>query len=220
MGEMKTERQVNGRPHGARSTAQAVRAATGILTLAMLLLATSGCGDDASRAAEQAVAAARQALAGDPSAALFQAKAALQDLRGRNLPPDPRLHLIAAEACLRLERRNDALQFAADGLALDELDTDLRADLAWAHGTALMGRFTELGAESDWRSANSTLQDATEAGHHQVEAATLLVFLQDLGGHSNPERQLKFARMVLALDPGGPNAARVQKLLDSKGLTP
>ncbi len=186
----------------------------------VLLLAAGGCGDAATKADEKALVASRDTLATDPSAALFQAKAALADLHDRGLPDDPRLQLVAAEACLRLDRRTDALAYAEAGLAAGDLPADLRADLSWASGTALMGRFVELGSESDWRSANSTLEQGTEAGHHRLEAAFLLVGLQDLAGHSNPERQRKFARLVIELDTEGTQAGRVKRLLEARGLTP
>jgi hypothetical protein len=188
-----------------------------------LALSASGCGN-ADAEHEQAVAAARASLASDPSAALFQARSGIAARDAEGIPSDARLELIAAEACIRLDRRTEALDYATNGLTAADLDEDIRADLFWARGAALMGRYRELGDETDWRSANSTLEKATEAGHHRVDAAMALVGLQDLGNHANPERQLKYGRMVIELDrengAEGGKAALVRRLLESKGLTP
>jgi hypothetical protein len=209
MAGMNGERRPGGWWRGARAA----------LCLAAAALAAAGC-DGGGEAREAELALARTSLADDPSAALALARKGLAEANERGEPLDPRLLLVAAEACLRLDRRNDALQHATDALTAPDLDDDLKADLCWARGAALMGRYNELGDESDWRAANSTLERATEAGRHRLEAAMLLVGLQDLGNHSNPERQLKYARQVIALDTEGSKATLVKRLLEAKGLTP
>lgn len=193
------------------------------MTLALLVvpvLLAPACADGTDAKLRAALASAQASLDANPSEALFLSKDALSKSAGHDAECDAQLALVAATACLRLERRNDALDYAQRGLQLDGLPPDVLADLNWARGTALMGRFKELGEEADWRTANTALEKGTEAGHHRVEAAALLVFLQDLGRHESTERQLKFARLVLALEPDGKQAALVRKLLESKGLSP
>jgi len=192
-----------------------MRSSFALAALLVLGLGLAGCG---SREAEQRADRLNEGLAkldSDPSAALFIARDALAK-QGE----DPRLRLLAATACLRLERRSDALEYADQGLAAEDLDDDLRADLQWARGTALAGRFHEVHDLADWRAANSSLELATSAGNHRVQAATLLVLLQDLSGLGTPERQLKFARLVLQLEPEGKNATTVREALAKKGLQP
>jgi hypothetical protein len=192
-----------------------------LLVLALLL---GGCGNGAGAQRTATLEEGRAKLADDPSGALFLAKDAFAREREAGGAPHPELFLLAASACLRLERRNEAYDYASHGLAAEDLDDDLRADLLWARGAALMGRYRELGDEADWRAANTELEKATQAGSHRLDAAFLLVGLQDLGAHENTERQLRFARLVIELDSGegrdGSKAALVRALLEQKGLTP
>ncbi len=178
-------------------------------------LSLAGCGASTGDERSQRLEEGRGKLESDPSAALFVARDALN-----RLGEDPRLRLLAATACLRLERRTEALEAANAGLDADDLDDDLRADLEWARGTALAGHFQELSSDADWRAANTSLERATLAGSHRAEAAALLVLLQDLGRRGTPERQLRFARLLIQLEPDGETTARIRKLLEAKGLTP
>jgi hypothetical protein len=192
-----------------------MRSAFAFLVLLVLALAAPGCG---SKTEEQRADRLQEGLAkleSDPSAALFIARDALS-----RQGEDPRLRLLAAMACLRLERRSNALEYADQGLQSEDLDDDLKADLQWARGTALAGRYHEVHDLSDWRAANTSLELATAAGGHRVQAATLLVALQDMSNLGTTDRQLKYARLVLQLEPDGKNAASVRALLESKGLKP
>jgi hypothetical protein len=183
------------------------------LLLPLLLLAA--CSDPAADAREAARATARAALGQDPSRALHVARAALAE-HG----PDPGLGLLAGLACQRLERRSEALEHADAGLATEDLPADLRADLAWVRGAALMSRYRELSASDDWRAANTALESATQAGAYCVQAAAALAVLQDLGPLGSPERQEKFARLALRLQPDGREAQAMRTLLERRGLTP
>jgi hypothetical protein len=183
--------------------------------LVLLLVMVAGCSDAAESARTQAVDEARARLESDPAQALRVAKSALAEHGA-----DPRLSLVAGLAHLRLEQRSEAIAQADAGLAVEDLPADLHADLSWVRGAGLMSRFRELSSQDDWRAANTALEDATEAGTHRAEAATALVFLQELGPLGTPERQLRFGRLLLQLAPESPAAARVRELLEAKGLTP
>jgi hypothetical protein len=161
------------------------------------------------------VAAIRAELDRDPSKALSMA------LAGSSRDElSPRLALLAAEACLRLERRDDALRWARHGLEAHGLDPDLECELLWAQGTALLGRYVELHADADLRLANALLERATAAGPRVADAAYLLVRLQDLGGRPDDSRQLRFARVLFDHEPDSPRSREVRALLEAKGLTP
>jgi hypothetical protein len=175
----------------------------------------SACGDAAATARAEALDQGRAVLAEDASRALFLARGALTEHGA-----DARLSLLAAEACLALDRRNDALVHAEQGLSHEGLDEALAADLHYARGRSLMGRFKDLAAEADFRDANVALESATRSGSHRAEAATLLVGLQDLHGHRNDERQLKFARLLFQLEPDGAAAVKVRAMLAARGLEP
>jgi hypothetical protein len=82
-----------------------------------------------------------------------------------------------------------------------------------------MGRFRELSSQDDWRAANTTLERATASGSHRADAAFLLVNLLDLGNHRDDARQLRFARLLVQLEPGGQRTADVRALLEQKGLS-
>jgi len=184
------------------------------LAAQLLLAALAACGPSAASRRADLLAEGQERLAEDPSAALQTATRGLVELG-----EDPRLELLAAQACLRLGRRGEALEHADKGLA-GELDDALRGDLSWAKGLALMARFRELQVEDDWRAANTTLEAATGSGSHRAEAAFLLVGLQDMGNHRDDQRQLKFARLLLQLDPDGAHGAETRAMLAAKGLTP
>jgi hypothetical protein len=181
----------------------------------LLLLLVAACGDPHAQARDAAAAQAQSELAADPSAALRTAKAALAEHGA-----DPRLELVAGLAHLQLHETSEAVTQAEAGLSADELPPDLRADLSWVRGAALMARYRELSSADDWRAANLALEHATTAGAHRVEAATALTFLQVLGNLGNDDRLLKYARLVLQLEPEGESAKQVRALLDSKGLKP
>ena len=181
----------------------------------VLLLLLAGCGDPQAEARAAAQRQAESELASDPGAALRTVRAAIAEHGA-----DARLELVAGLACKSLGQTTEQLQHAEAGLAFDEPFTALRADLSWVRGSALMSRYMQLSAGDDWRAANTALEQATTDGAHRAEAATALVFLQDMGTLGSQERQLKFARLVLQLDPGGEYASKVQALLDKKGLKP
>jgi hypothetical protein len=183
--------------------------------LALLLAWPCACSDASADARAAALAEAQAALEADPSRALHAARAALSDHGA-----DPRLSLVAGLACQRLERRSEALEHADAGLAVEGLEPGLRAELAWVRGAALMSRYRELSAAADWRAANMALESATQAGAWRVKAAAALAVLQDLGPLGSPERQEKFARLVLQLQPDGREAQAMRALLERRGLSP
>jgi hypothetical protein len=184
--------------------------------LCALAVAVGGCGGSAAAQRAASLAEGRAHLAEDPSAALHVATTALHEHGA-----DARLELLAAEACLKLKRLSDALAHAERGLAAEEsLTAELAADLSWAQGKALMGRYREVASEEDWRAANAALERATDAGSHRAEAAFLLVALQDLGPHRDDERQLRFARVLQEVEPDGQLARDARALLEQKGLSP
>ncbi len=183
--------------------------------LALLLLLPVGCSDASADARAAALAEAQAALEADPSRALHVARAALVEHGA-----DPRLSLAAGLACLRLERRSEALGLADAGLAAEDLPAELRSDLAWVRGASLMARYRELSAADDWRGANTTLETATQAGAWRAQAAAALAILQDLGPLGSPDRQTKFARLALQLQPEGQAAQALRGLLERRGLSP
>jgi len=178
------------------------------LCLGALMACSDGGAAERSTAAEEA----EVQLATDASAALHTVRSALDDHGA-----DPALSLLAARACLALDRRGEALEHAAAGLDAEDLDEDMESELEWARGTALMGRFNELGSSADWRGANTALETATRAGGRRVEAATLLVFLQDMGNLGTPARREKFAKLVYELDTEGKSAEKVRAYLAAWG---
>ena len=189
--------------------------ATFVVGLCALSSGLGACGPSAGSQIAERLAEGQAALADDPSAALQIARKALLELG-----EDPQLALLAATTCIQLGRRGEALTHAEQGLAGErELPEDVAADLAWAQGFALMGRYHDLHAEDDWRAANTTLERATTAGSHRAEAAFLLAALQDMGQHRDDERQLKYARLLAQLDPDGPRTAELRAVLEKKGLS-
>jgi hypothetical protein len=188
-----------------------MRSVAGLLLVALL----TACGDGGAKARADAGAAARAVLAENPSQALHLVKEAKAQHGS-----DPRLALVEAEALTALDRRDDAIEAAEEGLAVENLPDDLRADLSWWRGAALMKRYLELSSENDRRSANKSLETAAAAGAYRVKAATALVFLQDPDKPSNQDRILRFARLVLELAPGSNEATQVQAFLDAHGLKP
>jgi len=183
--------------------------------LVLLLLLVASCSDPHATARAAALAQAQSELATDPAAALRTAKAALAEHGA-----DPRLSLVAGLAHQQLHEPGEAIAQAEAGLAADELPPDLRADLSWVRGAALLARFKELNSADDWRAANLALEQATTAGAYRVQAATALAGLQLLGTLGNDERLLKYARLVFQLEPDGESARQLHALLDAKGLKP
>jgi hypothetical protein len=181
----------------------------------LLVIALLACGDGGAKARTDAVAAARAVLADNPSQALHLVNEAKVQHGS-----DPRLALVEAEALTALDRRDDAIEAAEEGLAVENLPADLRADLSWWRGAALMKRYLELSSENDRRSANMSLETASAAGAYQLKAATALVFLQDPEQPSGQDRILRFARVVLQLAPDSNEATQVKALLDAHGLKP
>ena len=180
-----------------------------------LLLLLSACGDPATGARADAAAQAEALLASDASQALHVLRGALAD-HG----PDPRLHLVAAQAHMHLDQPDDAIAQAEAGLAFEDLPADLRADLCWVRGAGLTARYRDLSVLDDWRLANSALEEATLAGRYRAEAAVTLALLQDLSPLGSPERQLRFARLALQVQPQGSLADKMRALLAAKGQTP
>jgi tetratricopeptide (TPR) repeat protein len=181
--------------------------------LAVTLCALCACGGAGISA--ESVAEIRAALDSDPSRALALVNKAAA---GDDVPP--RLALLGAEACLRLDRRDQALDWAQRGLEARGLDAALECELLWAQGTALAGRYQELHAEADRRLANALLERATEAGPRVADAAFLLVMLQDLGAQRDDARQLRFARLLFEHEPDSARARQVRGHLEAKGLVP
>jgi len=194
-----------------------VAAVTVVAGATMVAGVLSGCTDEAAvQRGALAAEADRALLAGDASAALQRARAAIHDYG-----TSPELALVAARACLDtdLKRYDEAVEYARKGAELlGDDDPDLAADLAWAEGRALMGRYLELRNLSDWRRANSVLEDATEAGTRRIEAAALLVGLQEMHPEGRESRQLKFARLVVQLAPDSQEAENVRATLAAKGV--
>jgi hypothetical protein len=186
-----------------------------LLVLPGVLWAAAACGPSTAAVRAQKLAEGQEKLVDDPSAALQVARSALLEVG-----PDPELELLAANACLKLGRRSEALTHAEKGLAdEDSLPDELAGDLAWVQGFALVGRYRDLHAEDDWRAANTILERAADNGSHRAEAAFLLVALQDLGNHRDDQRQLKYARLLQQLEPESPNLEAVRATLEKKGLT-
>ena len=191
------------------------RAALLALVLALAGPWAPGCGgpgDDASRAA---LATARTRFdAKDWSGALAAAR---DGLSAR--PGDPDLGLVAALACVRLDRASEAIEFADAGLAAPGVAPDLSADLQWARGASFMRRYLELKQLEDWRAANDALEQASKAGGYRLEAATALAALQDLSALGSDERMARYARVVRSLAPGSPSDQQITALMARKGLS-
>ncbi len=200
----------------ARDNRKGVMTQKVFLGMLGVVFAVAACGGENADLVEARQQVAALLEEGDASKAWAHAKRTL-GLFGE----DGALHLAAATACLRLERRSDAINHGTKGLAaLPEGDesSDLRADLYWARGAGFMGRYRDLMQEPDWGGANVDLEKATETGNHRAEAAFLVAVLQHMGGHENDERFLRFARMVMAWAPEGREADRIAEVLKARGL--
>jgi len=198
--------------HPLQTTAQPSPAGRGrAWRIGLCLCAALACSDGKAAVRRAAVEEAERLLATDASAALHAAKAALVEHAS-----DPSLSLLAARACMVLDRHNEALEFAEQALDTDDLEQDVKAELNWVRGGALMGRFRDLGSDVDWRAANAALEAGTVAGGHRVEAAALLVFLQDLSHLGSETRRARFAAMVERLDQDGDVAEKVRAYLDAQ----
>ena len=189
-----------------------------MLGVALLLLAglgTAGCGSGTESELREVRAAAHARFAAqDWSGVLALARGALDRLGG-----DAELESLAALACLRLDRRSEALTLADTALARDGLSAELQAHLSWARGAALMQRFRELQSLDDWRLANQALEGGTLAGDYRVESATALVALQTMSGLGDTERMLRFARLVRELAPASESDRQVTALLERQGVS-
>ncbi|MGQ0553936.1 MAG: hypothetical protein ACT4PU_12050 [Planctomycetota bacterium] len=192
-----------------------------VVLLGWAVLCAGGCADSEreQELAKLVASGEAQLKARDASTALSIARSGL-----KRLGEDARLQLVAATACLQLERRSEAIAHADAGLLLDGdggqlLEADVRANLHWARGTAAMARYQDLKDESDWTAANSSLEAALAGGEHRAEAAFLLVVLQDQGGHDNLPRQERHARLVIELAPDSEYAKHTRALMAAKGIT-
>ncbi|RKY22197.1 MAG: hypothetical protein DRQ55_01830 [Planctomycetota bacterium] len=175
-------------------------------------LGLSSCGEDVPDVALEAEASAQQQLLdGEPSAALATCRKALA-----GGAESPGLRLAAATACLDLKRLSDALSHARVGLNDRRTSGPIRADLSWAEGKAALLRYRELSDETDWRRANSSLETASEAGEHRLEAATLLVIMQHTHPRGDAARKARFAALVRELAPDSKEAATVARLMQSE----
>lgn len=149
---------------------------------------------------------------GDDSMALKVARRALT-----TLGDDGELLLVAGTASLNLKRFNDAVDFAGRGLAL-AAEAQLTANLRWLQGKALLGRFNDLHDEDDWRRSNVALESAVLTGDHRADAALMLVLLQDMSDRGDADRQLRYARELVAMAPGSPEASKVTAYLKQQGI--
>jgi thioredoxin-like negative regulator of GroEL len=180
-----------------------------VLSLVVLLAGCEGEGPDPAVAARGA--AREQLAAGEASAALSTVRRALA--AGSE---DPELRLVAAEACLALERWSEVLDHVVP--ALDGGVTgDLAADLRWAEGKACLNRYEGVRDETDWRRANSSLEVASGAGDHRVEAAAMLVIMHHTHEDGDPARKRRFAELVTTLAPDSQEAKTVSALLGADG---
>lgn len=181
--------------------------------LLVLALWAAGCGPADDPALQSARDDAAAALAdGDASKALQLSRRALT-ISG----DDAELMLLAGTAALDLKRFSDAADYADRALPL-AASSELKADVRWLQGKALMGRFTELHNEDDWRQANVSLEPATSAGHHRTDAALMLVVLQDMSPRGDAARQLRFARELLVFAPDSAEANTVSAYLKQRGI--
>ncbi len=190
------------------------RRARSRLALGAALALALACGDPAAEARDAALTAARDSLAaGDASDALLTAGRALKEHGA-----DPRLRLAAAEACLALERFDEASDHADEGLVGGDADATTRVDLEWAKGKAHLALFLQLRADDHWRTANSALERGTgSAGTRRADAAYALVRMQGLDGMGGDARREKFGRLFLQLEPDGDRADTVRELLGEGG---
>jgi hypothetical protein len=139
----------------------------------------------------------RGPLARRPSAALQVARQALSEFGS-----DPRLELLAAEACVQLGRRGDALTHAEQGLAAeDELPDELAGDLSWSRASRSSAATATCTPRTTGAPRTRVLERAAASGNHRADAAFLLVALQDLGNHRDDERQLQYARLLQHSSP-------------------
>lgn len=196
-------------------SAAAPRPVRGLVSVVLLLAWVLACGDSGAAEAAALEDEARVVLLDDPSKALHLARRGL-DQHG----PRAGLYEVAADASNRLERFSDAAEFALRGLDLAPADEGLRADLKYQRGRAAFGAYRELQRPEDWASANVLLDEASRAGSQRVNAAALLVALHLVQGRRDEERALRFARLVLELEPMGKQASVVRMMLESQGLQP
>jgi len=178
--------------------------------LACLVLACGSAEEPALQTARDEVAAAL--AEGDHSQALSVSRRALT-----TLGDDGELLLMAGTASLSLKRFSDAIECADRGLPL-AAEAQLTANLRWLQGKALLGRFNDLHDEDDWRRANVALEPAVLSGDHRADAALMLVLLQDMSDRGDPDRQLRYARELIALAPDSAEATKVTAYLKKQGI--
>lgn len=185
-----------------------------LFLLLFLAVLPAACSDPAAEDLQLQTTDIAAALeAGDDSAALQMARGALIDH-----PGDPLLLLGAAEACIGLQRFDEAADYAAKGLPAAEGDATLSADLSWAEGSAHFALYLQLQSPEDWRLANSALERGTSAaGTRRLEAIYSLVRMQGLGGMGSDSRRDKFGRLFLQLEPAGERADKVREIMGSGG---
>lgn len=181
------------------------------MLLCASLLALSACGDPAAEGFQLRLDSIQEALAaGENSAALRKARSVLVEQ-----PDSSVAGLGAAQACLGLDRFNEAADYATTGLEHAGQDSTLVADLHWAQGKAFLALYLQLQAEADWRTANSALErGADPAGTHRADAAYALVRMQGLGGLGSDGRRDRFSQMFLKIEPSGARADTVRALTD------
>lgn len=189
-------------------------------TLAVIaVLALPACGEPA-RAADDEVAAARAALEqGDASAALRLARARIAGA-GDDVGADPApaaAYQVLAEAAFRLDRLGEAITAGEQGLALEGLDPDERADLQWIVGMAALQRHRQLGDDADRSKANVALEHATRAGTHRLVAAAALAIMNV---DRDEQRFVKFASLVVREWPDAPEAEALRAALRARGVDP
>ena len=178
--------------------------------LAALALACGAAEDPGLQTARDEGTAALGS--GDDSMALKIARRALT-----TLGDDGELLLVAGTASLNLKRFSDAVDLAGRGLSLSGAPA-LTANLRWLQGKALLGRFNDLHDEDDWRRANVALASAVLTGDHRIDAALMLVLLQDMSDRGDAERQQRYARELISLAPGSPEATKVTAYLKQQGI--
>jgi len=196
------------RINGRRLSHSLSRSLWGVL--ACLALACGSAEEPGLQTARDEGAAALQA--GDDSLALKVSRRALT-----TLGDDGELLLAAGTASLNLKRFSDAVDFADRGLPLSA-EAQLTANLRWLQGKALLGRYNDLHDEDDWRRANVALETAVVSGDHRADAALMLVLLQDMSDRGDADRQLRYARELMALAPGSPESTKVTAYLKQQGI--
>ncbi len=192
-------------------------ARSAILGMVLALVATlAGCAEDRT-ALDAELAAGRAAFeAGDASEATRIAREVLA-----SHPDDAAVQQLAAVAAWMRGALGEALQHATRGIELaDADDDDLRSSLHFVAGSAAAQRYTDLKDPRDWGLANNHLEDATVSGRQQVDAAIRLVQMHSSKDpRADRKRLLRFARLILSVEPNGKEADIVRTLAERMGLS-